>query len=313
MDDTIQTSPGTLIEFTEKEAELPVRRHWLVDFLIQLVTTKPLGAFGGLLVLILVLTAVFAPLITSWDPSRILDADSRILPPSKTHYFGTDDLARDVFSRIVYGARVSLFVGIGATTLSLLLATFVGVSSAAIGGLYDLVVQRIVDAWMSFPGLIILLTIMAIIGPGMYNIIIAFAVASFDGSSRIIRSAVLGINGSEYLLAARATGCTRKGIVIYHILPNISAPIMIIGTMGIGGAILAESAVSFLGFGIPPPTPSWGRMLSTEGLPYMLSGPWLAIFPGLAISITVFGFNMLGDAVRDLLDPRLTGSRGGRL
>ncbi len=313
MDDTIQTSPETLIEFTEKEVGLPLRRHWLIDFLVQLVTTKPLGAFGGLLVLILVLTAVFAPLITSWEPDKILDVESRVLPPSKTHYFGTDDLARDVFSRIVYGARVSLFVGIGATTLSLILATLVGVSSAAIGGLYDLVVQRFVDAWMSFPGLIILLTIMAIMGPGMYNIIVAFAVASSDGTSRVIRSAVLGIKGSEYLLAARAPGCTRKGVIIYHILPNISAPIIIIGTMGIGGAILAETSISFLGFGIPPPTPSWGRMLSTEGLPYMLSGPWLAIFPGLAISITVFGFNMLGDAIRDLLDPKLTGSSVGRL
>ncbi|MEE9556956.1 MAG: ABC transporter permease [Candidatus Adiutricales bacterium] len=313
MEETIQVSPDSLIQFTEKEMELPKRRHWLVDFLIQLVTTKPLGAFGGFLVLILVLTAVFAPFITSWDPTVILEPESRLLPPSKVHYFGTDDLARDVFARIVYGARVSLFVGIGATALSLLLATLVGVSSAAIGGMYDLVVQRIVDAWMSFPGLIILLTIMAILGPGMYNIIIAFAVASFDGTSRVIRSAVLGIRGSEYLLAARATGCTQWGIVIYHILPNIAAPIMILGTMGIGGAILAETSISFLGFGIPPPTPSWGRMLSLEGLPYMLKSPWLAIFPGVSISLTVFGFNMLGDAVRDLLDPKLTGSSIGRL
>jgi peptide/nickel transport system permease protein len=313
MDETIQISPDALIEFTEKETELPKRRHWFIDVFIQLVTAKPLGAFGGLLVLFLVLTAVLAPVITAWDPDHIRGTDYRLLTPSKEHYFGTDPLSRDVFSRIVYGARISLFVGIGAASMSLLLATLVGVSSATIGGLYDLVVQRIVDAWMAFPGLIILLTIMALIGPGMINIIIAFAVASFDGSSRIVRSAVLGIRGSEYILAARATGCTRRGIVIYHILPNVAAPIMIIGTMGIGGAILAETSLSFLGLGIPPPTPSWGRMLSTEGVPYMLQGPWLAVFPGVAISIAVFGFNMLGDAVRDLMDPRLTGSSGGRL
>ncbi|MBW2622870.1 MAG: ABC transporter permease, partial [Deltaproteobacteria bacterium] len=244
MDETIPINSDALIEFTEKESELPKRRHWLIEFFVQLVTAKPLGAFGGLLVLILVLTAVLAPFITSWAPNDIIGVETRLLPPSREHYFGTDPLSRDVFSRIVYGARVSLFVGIGAVSLSLFLATLVGVSSAIIGGMYDLIVQRIVDAWMSFPGLIILLTMMAIIGPGMYNIIIAFAVASFDGSSRIVRSAVLSIRGSEYILAARATGCTRWGIVIYHILPNIAAPIMILGTMGVGGAILAETSLS---------------------------------------------------------------------
>ena len=199
MDETINISPDTLIQFAEKETELPKRHHWFIEVLIQLVTVKPLGAFGGLLVLFLFLTAAFAPVITSSDPNHIIGTESRLLPPSKEHFFGTDPLSRDVYSRIVYGARVSLFVGIGAVTLSLLLATLVGVSSATIGGVYDLVVQRVVDAWMSFPGMIILLTIMALIGPGTVNIIIAFAVASFDGSSRIVRSAVMGIKGSEYI------------------------------------------------------------------------------------------------------------------
>ncbi|MBW2622503.1 MAG: ABC transporter permease [Deltaproteobacteria bacterium] len=310
MDDAIKFTSDSLIEFTEEETQLPKRHHWLIEIIIQLVTTKPLGAIGALLVLILIFVAVLAPVITYTGPNIIHGEDS-VVGPSRTYFFGTDQLARDVYSRIIYGARLSLAFGIAATSLSMVVATTIGILSAFIGGAFDTAVQRVVDAIMAFPFLVIMLTVMAILGPGVLNIILAFAMVSWARSSRVIRSAVLGIRGSEYILAARATGCTQRAVILTHVLPNVFAPIMILATMGVGGAILAEASLSFLGFGIPPPAPSWGRMLSSDGLPYMLQGPWLAIFPGIAISIAVFGFNMLGDAVRDLLDPKLVGGGGG--
>jgi len=292
------------------EEELPKRYPWFIDLVIQLITTKPLGAVGGFLVLFLVIIALLAPVITSYDPNLINDRDT-LIAPGKTYYFGTDPLARDVFSRIIYGSRISLMVGIGSVLLSTSLATLIGVLSGYIGGKFDFIVQRFVDAMMSFPYLVLMLSIMAILGPGLLNVILAFGIAGFAASSRVIRSAVLGIKASEYVLAARAIGCKQWVIVVFHILPNVTAPIIVLATLGLGAAILAEASLSFLGFGVPPPAPSWGRMLSSEGLPFMLQAPWLAIFPGIAISIAVFGFNMLGDAVRDLLDPRLQGTGGG--
>ena len=204
-------------------------------------------------------------------------------------------------------------VGFGAVGLSLLLSTIVGVLSGYIGGIFDTIVQRFVDAIMSFPWLVIMLTVMAILGPGIRNVILALALAGFAGGSRVIRGAVLAIKESEYIMAARAIGCKQRRIVLKHILPNVAAPIIVLGTLGLGNAILAESALSFLGFGVPPPAPSWGRMLSGDGMDYMLQSPGLAVFPGLAISLAVFGFNMLGDALRDLLDPKLTGGLRGRI
>jgi len=309
MEDTNGITADSLIEFTEEEAELPKRHHWLVEILIQLIVTKPLGAVGLLLVLLLVVAAVFAPFITYTSPIK-LHEDAQILAPGAEYFFGTDQLGRDVFSRIIYGARLSLFFGITATFLSLTIATIVGTLSAFIGGKFDTVVQRFVDAMMSFPFLITMLVIMALLGPGTLNIIFAFAIASWAGSSRVVRSAVLAIRGSQYILAARATGCTRRTIILTHVLPNVTAPLLIMASQGVGSAILAEAALSFLGFGIPPPAPSWGRMLSSDGLSHMLHGPWLAVFPGLFISIAVFGFNMFGDAMRDLLDPKLVGGIG---
>ncbi len=311
MEETVGIGTDSLIEFTEEETQLPKRHHWLVEIIIQLIVTKPLGAVGGVMVLFLVVVALLAPVITYTDPTELHDEDT-LVGPSAKFFFGTDQLGRDIYSRIVYGARLSLTFGIAATAMSMSIASVVGILSAFIGGTFDMGMQRFVDAVMSFPYLIIMLTIMAILGPGTLNIIIAFGVVAWAGASRVIRAATLSIKGSEYILAARATGCTRRAIILTHVLPNVAAPIMIMASMGIGGAILAEAALSFLGFGIPPPAPSWGRMLSSDGLAQMLQGPWLAIFPGIAISITVFGFNMLGDALRDLLDPKLVGGGGGR-
>lgn len=305
--DTIAAlKPHYLPASAQAAGAAPHRYHWLIDLFIQLVKTKPLGAFGGALVLTLVIMALAAPLIATHDPNEMHGMQT-LVPPGSDFFFGTDALARDLFSRIVHGARVSLTVGLGAVGLSIFLATIIGVLSGYFGGVLDTILQRCVDAIMSFPWLIIMLTVMSILGPGTGNVILALALAGFAGSSRVIRSAVLAIKHSEYVLAAQSIGCRRPAILIRHILPNVAAPILVLATLGLGNAILAEAALSFLGYGVPPPAPSWGRMLSGDGLDHMLRGPWLVIFPGLAISAAVFGFNMLGDALRDLLDPRLTG------
>ena len=311
MDENAAVEKDDFRDLDEQEIDLPQRFHWLLDILIQLARTKPLGAFGGFLVLGLILAAVLAPLIAPYGPNDI-HGKRVVEQPSRTFYFGTDALARDVFSRILYGARISLTVGLGAVGLSLFLATIVGILSGYIGGIFDTIVQRFVDAMMSFPWLVIMLTVMALLGAGMGNVILALAIAGFTGASRVIRGAVLAVKETDYVLAARATGCKERVILLYHILPNVAPPIIVLGTLGLGNAILAESALSFLGFGVPPPAPSWGRMLSGDGLDYMLQVPGLAVFPGLAISAAVFGFNMLGDALRDLLDPKLQGGPGGR-
>lgn len=307
MNDTIENAENNGLGFEEEEElDLPKRHYWLIDLLIQLIKTKPLGAFGGLLVLGMVLVAIFAPLITSYGPAQI-HGEQKLLQPNKTFYFGTDALARDVFSRTVYGARVSMIVGLGAVGLAIFFATIIGVLSGYFGGVFDTIVQRFVDAWMSFPWLVLMLTIMAILGPGIANVIFALGLVMSAGASRTIRSAVIAIRESEYLLAAKAVGCKPWVIIIYHVLPNVAAPIIVVATLQLGAAILIESMLSFLGFGVPPPAPSWGRALSGDGIDYMVQNPGLAIFPGAAIAITVFGFNMLGDALRDLLDPRLQG------
>jgi peptide/nickel transport system permease protein len=230
-------------------------------------------------------------------------------PPGAQFYLGTDNLGRDLFSRIVYGARISMTVGFGAVGLSLLLATFLGVTSGYFGGKVDVLVQRLVDACMAFPPLVILLSIMAVLGPGLLNVILVLGIVPSANRSRVIRSATLAAKENQFVEAARAVGAGHLRIILRYILPNVMAPIIIIATNALGGVILAESTLSFLGFGVPPPHPSWGEMLSGSGRSYMYRAPWMAIWPGVAISLGVFGFNMLGDALRDLLDPRLRGSQ----
>jgi peptide/nickel transport system permease protein len=275
----------------------------------RLIKEKPLGAFGGVIVLGLLLCALLAPWIAT-HPYDQTNVRNRLKPPSSQFYFGTDNLGRDIFSRIVYGARVSVTVGFGAVSIGICLATIIGVGSGYVGGKADVLVQRLVDAQMAIPGLLLLLNIMAVLGPGLLNIILALGVVSAAGSSRIIRSAALSVKENQFVEAARAIGASHLRIILHYILPNIMAPIIIITTVSLGFVILIESALSFLGFGVPPPYPSWGEMLSGSGRSYMYKAPWMATWPGVAISLAVFGFNMLGDALRDLLDPRL---RGGRL
>jgi len=228
--------------------------------------------------------------------------------PGVQFWMGTDNLSRDMWSRVVYGARVSVTVGFTTIALATLIATAVGVSSAYIGGVYDMAMQRVVDAWMSFPYLVIILSLMAVLGPGLANLILSLSTLVAATSARVIRGAALSVMENPYIESARAMGGGHLRIVLRHVVPNVMATVIIVATIGLGGVILAESSLSFLGLGVPPPQPSWGAMLAGSGRSYMQSAPWMAIFPGLAISLAVFGFNMLGDALRDVLDPRLRGT-----
>ena len=268
---------------------------------------KPLGALGALIVVAMLVMAAFAERIAPYDYDETVRG-ARMKPPSAAHWLGTDNLSRDMWSRVVYGARVSITVGFATIGLAIFLATVIGVSSGYFGGAYDLVIQRLVDAWLSFPYLVIILSVMAVLGPGLLNLVVALAILIAAINSRVIRGAAIAVAQSTYVEAARALGCGHARIIARHILPNVMATIIILATIGLGATILAESSLSFLGFGVPPPFPSWGGMLSGSGRTYMFRAPWMAVWPGMAISLAVFGFNMLGDALRDALDPRLRGA-----
>ena len=278
--------------------------------LLRFCRKKPLGAIGAVLVVGLIVMAVFAERIAPYPYDESVRG-ARMKPPSAQFWMGTDNIGRDVWSRVVYGARISVTVGFATVALSTLLATVIGVSSAYLGGAYDIVVQRVVDAWMSFPALVIVLSLLAALGPGLLNLILALSILGAAGTSRVIRGGALSTMQNPYVEAARALGAGHARLILRHVLPNVMATIIILATIGLGTVILAESALSFLGFGIPPPYPSWGGMLSGSGRSFMFHAPWMALFPGAAISLAVFGFNMFGDALRDILDPRLRGG-GGR-
>jgi peptide/nickel transport system permease protein len=267
---------------------------------------KPLGALGGLIVAGMLLMAAFADGLAPYGYEETIRG-ARFRPPGSAHWLGTDNLGRDLWSRIVYGARISVTVGFTTIALGTLLAAAIGVSSGYLGGAYDLTLQRLVDAWMSFPYLVIVLSVMAVLGPGLLNVILALAIITAAASSRVIRGATITVARQPHVEAALAVGAGHARVVFRHVLPNVMPTIVILATIGLGGVILAESALSFLGFGVPPPYPSWGGMLSGSGRTHMLRAPWMAIWPGVAISLAVFGFNMLGDALRDVLDPRLRG------
>jgi peptide/nickel transport system permease protein len=268
---------------------------------------KPLGALGAVIVLALLIMAAFAEWIAPYAYDEQI-RDARLRPPGPEFLLGTDNVSRDIFSRIVYGARVSVTVGFVTVLLGTVVAATIGITSGYFRGRYDMVVQRLVDAWQSFPYLIIILSLLAVLGPGTLNVILALSILVAAGTSRVIRGATLSVAEHPYIEAARAMGAGHLRVIVRHVVPNVAATIVVVATIGLGGVILAESALSFLGFGVPPPHPSWGSMLSGSGRTYMYTAPWIAIWPGVAISLVVFGFNMLGDALRDVLDPRLRGS-----
>jgi peptide/nickel transport system permease protein len=301
MANSVETLP-----IADAVARGPARRPSWLGLVLRFARRKPLGAIGGVIVLALLVMAVFADRIAPYSYEGSIRG-ARMKPPSAQFWMGTDNLSRDIWSRVVYGARISVTVGFATVALATFLATVVGVSSAYLGGTYDIVVQRVVDAWMSFPALVVVLSLMAALGPGLLNLILALSILGAASASRVIRGATLGVMAHPYVEAARALGAGHLRIVILYVLPNVMATVIILATIGLGTVILAESGLSFLGFGIPPPYPSWGGMLSGSGRSFMYHAPWMALFPGAAISLAVFGFNMLGDAMRDLLDPRLRG------
>lgn len=282
---------------------------FLVDVMLRLAKEKPLATVGGVIVLIMFLIGIFANFIAPYGYNDVVLVD-RLTPPSATHLMGTDDLGRDLFSRIVYGARISMYVGLGVPIIAMVISLILGCASGFFGGKVDLVIQRFVDAVMCFPMLVIMLTVIAITGPGLVQVILVLGIlGGIGGNVRVIRSAVMGIKVSKFVDAAKSIGSPDIKTLLSHILPNVMAPTIILFTVGMGAAILNEASLSFLGFGIPPPVPSWGGMLSQGGRTYMLLAPWLALWPGLALALVVWGINMLGDGLRDVLDPRLRGGR----
>jgi peptide/nickel transport system permease protein len=263
----------------------------------------PLGAVGAVIVLTFVLTAIFANFIATMDPTAT-DAKASLARPGGVFWLGADFMGRDMFSRIVYGARISLAVGLGATLAGGVLGVTIGLMSGYLGGSFDLLMQRLMDIMQSLPLLVMALVMAAALGPSLQNTIIAIAIPLVPSVARVVRSSTLSLREQPFVEAARAVGMGEMRIAVRHVLPNTLAPLIVLGTAQLGSAILVEASLSFLGLGIPEPYPSWGRMLSESAAEYVRTAPWLVIFPGVAISLTVFGTNLLGDALRDILDPR---------
>lgn len=267
---------------------------------------NPLGMFGGFLILGLIVVGVFAPLIAPYPINQFSGAPAK--GPASEHVFGTDRLGQDIFSRVVHGARISLKVGFFAVGIGTLAGMAIGIASGYLGGIVDTVVQRCVDTAIAFPQIILLLIVIRVLGPSILNVILVVAIGIIPGVARVVRGAVLSERQNQYVEAARAMGASDLRVIVRHLTPNVLPLGIVIATTLLGGAILAEASLSFLGLGIPPPNPSWGADISASRTSFPIN-TWAALFPGLAISLTVLGCNLLGDALRDILDPRLRGSR----
>lgn len=267
---------------------------------------KPLGAAGGVLMLVIVFLALFADQVAPYDPIEV-NLGVPFSYTSAKHLLGLDELGRDVVSRIIYGARISLVVGLASVGLGTILGTLLGITSGYFGGYLDLLLQRVVDSIQAFPAIILALVIMAMLGSSLVNVIIAIGIVLIPLCTRVVRSTVLSVKENQYIEAARAIGCGDLRILAQHVLPNVTAPIIVVSTAWLGTAIIIEASLSFLGLGTPKPLPSWGGMLSEAAGKYLLLNAWLAFYPGFAISAAVLGVNFLGDALRDVWDPRLRG------
>lgn len=263
----------------------------------------PLGAVGAVIVCIFVLVAFLAPALTMYDPIGT-DASSSLSRPNAAHFLGADVMGRDLWSRIIYGARISLVVGIGSALLGSIIGVVIGLATGYVGGWFDLIMQRVIDIMQALPLLVMALLMAAALGPSLTNTVIAIAIPLIPQTARVIRANTLALREMPYVEASKAVGMSEWKIAVQHILPNTLAPLIVLGTAKLGSAILTEASLSFLGLGVPAPHPSWGRMLSESAAEYVQKAPWLVIFPGLAISLVVFGTNLLGDAIRDILDPR---------
>ena len=282
----------------------PVGAVGRIQALWTTIRRKPLGAVSAAVIVTLVLTAIFADVLSPYDPIET-HPEIRLKAPSRAHLFGTDDIGRDVMSRVIHGARISLWVGLLAVGIGTVAGMIIGLVCGYCEGRLDLVLQRVMDAIQAIPGLVLALAIVSVLKPSTTNAMLAIAIVIIPGNSRIVRGAVLSTKQNRYVEAAHAIGCRHPRIILSHILPNVTAPILVIASIWLGNAILIEATLSFLGLGTQPPTPSWGLMLSSTGRAFMEQAPWLAIFPGLAISLAVLGFNLFGDTLRDAWDPKL--------
>ena len=272
--------------------------------IVRFVRTKPLGAAGAVIILGMLVLALFAEVLAPYDP-YIGDYGQQFMRPSAEHWFGTDEFGRDVLSRIMYGARIALFVGFSASFIGCTLGGLLGVVSAFWGGTVDLLLERLMDILLAFPQLILALAIASILGPAVPNVVIAISIPVIPRVARVVRAAAMSVKENVYVEAVQALGATRRRVILQHIIPNVAAPYIIMLTAQLGAAILAEAALSYLGLGAAEPTPSWGLMLSGSAPSYAEKAPWIALFPGIAISLGVFGFNLFGDSLRDALDPKL--------
>jgi peptide/nickel transport system permease protein len=281
-------------------------RLTIAEEVAKFVRTKPLGAIGAAIILGMLGLAMFAEVLAPYDPYHG-DYGQQFSRPSAEHWFGTDEFGRDVLSRIMYGARIALFVGFVASFTGCTIGALLGVISAYWGGKVDLLLERLMDMLLAFPQLILALAIASILGPAVQNVVIAISIPVIPRVARVVRSAALSVKENAYVEAVQALGASRPRVILQHILPNVTAPYIIMVTAQLGAAILAEAALSYLGLGAAEPTPSWGLMLSGSAPSYAEKAPWIALFPGIAISLGVFGFNLFGDSLRDALDPKLRG------
>jgi len=293
-------APQTLDELARAEAP---RATW-VSAVASFVRQRPLGAVGAAIIVLVLVLAVTAGWVAPYDP-LMNDYSAMLAAPSAGHWLGTDAFGRDVLSRIIYGSRTELTVGLGASLIGTTLGSLIGVARAYFGGRVDLVVQRVMDVFFAFPVIILALAVVAILGTGAGNVILAIAIPMVPRCARVVRSSALTVREMPYVDAARASGYGHARIILRHMLPNVMAPILIMGTAFLGEAILLEASLSFLGLGVQEPTAAWGLMLRGAAVEFAETAPWMAIFPGLAISLAVFGFNLFGDSLRDALDPRL--------
>jgi peptide/nickel transport system permease protein len=287
---------------------LPGRRQsrWR-RFLVRLFRTKPLGAAGAIVFVIFLISGIFAGVIAPYGINET-DLAHRLEPPSRQFLLGTDHLGRDLFSRVLMGARLSMIVGFCAAALATVVSIVIGVLTGYLGGWFDMLTQRLVDAWMTFPDLVLLIVIVSVVGPGITQIVIILGLLYGIAGSRIVRGATTSVREHVYTHAAQSIGAGTFHILRRHILPNVMPVVIVLFTTRVGAVILSEAALSFLGLGVPPPAPTWGGMLSGDGRTYLYLGPWLALAPGICLTVVVYAANVFGDALRDLLDPRMRGT-----
>lgn len=296
---------STNYSLVQAPASIPVApRLTFGEEMVKFIRTKPLGAGGALIILVMIFVALFAQALAPYDPYRG-DYALQFGRPSAEHWLGTDEFGRDVLSRIMYGARIALFVGFAASFTGCTLGALLGVVGAYCGGEVDLVLERLMEILLAFPQLVLALAIASILGPAVQNVVVAVGIPIVPRAARVVRATTLSVKENHYVEAARALGASWHRVVLQHIVPNVTAPYIIMLTAQLSGAILAEAALSYLGLGTAEPTPSWGLMLSGSAPSYAEKAPWIALFPGIAISMAVFGFNLFGDSLRDALDPKL--------